>query len=194
MYALVDVNKKRIVSAPTQGLKPKGFCLPVIDNNSYIDEPSLFKAEVKRSYVFHVEQWLDEAEIKADWKFSDNDFIELVLGEQTVKPLDQCKEEVYNVLAGKRWVMENAGVEIDGLLIPTDRETSIIIAALPDAPVSSFKVSNGVWITNKTTEEVIAVKLAHRTFIQDAFDWEEAETALVIPMDYEQLVIYLTTM
>jgi hypothetical protein len=191
MYALVDVNKRKIASAPTQGLKPKGFCLPVIDNNSYIDEPSLFKAEVKRSYVFHVEQWLDESEIKADWKFSDNDFIELVLGEQAIKPLDQCKEEVYKVLADKRWTMESAGVEIDGVLIPTDRETSIIIAALPDAAISSFKVSNGVWITNKKAEEVAAVKLAHRTFIQNAFDWEEAETALVVPMDYEQLKTYL---
>jgi len=192
MFAEIDLSTKK-VKRIVNGIKPNGFYLPVVDNSIYPTDPDLFKATPNYEYAVNVETWLDEAELKADWSFSDDDYVEQI-ATQGIKSLDECKEEVYKVLADKRWAMENAGVEIDGLLIPTDRETSIIIAALPDAPVSSFKVSNGVWITSKTTEEVVAVKLAHRTFIQAAFDWEEAETALVIPMDYEQLVIYLTAM
>ena len=169
-------------------------CLPVIDNSVYPTDPDLFKDEPTYSYIINVDTWLDEvtSELKAEWAFLPTDHVEQV-AVQSIKSLAQCKEEVYKVLAESRWVMETAGLTYGTVTIPTDRETSIIIAAMPDTAISSFKISNGVWITNKTQSEVAALKLSHRNFIQAAFDWEHAETAKVAVMSYNELVTYINT-
>jgi hypothetical protein len=169
-------------------------CLPVIDNSIYPTDPDLFKDEPTYSYIINVDTWLDEVapELKAEWAFLPTDHVEQV-AVQSIKSLAQCKEEVYKILAESRWVMETAGLTYDGMIIPTDRETSILIASRPDAAISAFKIANGVWILNKTQSEVVALKLLHISFIQAAFDWEHAETAKVAVMSYNELVTYINT-
>lgn len=97
MLIEIDVNTRSIIGKPINCLKPKkGFWLPVVDNSTYPDEPDLFKASPAYTYSINVDQWLDEAEIKGEWSFSENDYVEQV-AVQGVKSLESCKNELYKL-------------------------------------------------------------------------------------------------
>lgn len=191
MWAEIDL-KSKTVKRVINGRRGN-FCLPVIDNSTYPTDPDIFKTTPEYRYVVNVSTWLDEVEDKPNWRFAEGDYVEQI-ARQDVLPLTQCKEQVYKMLAAKRWEMEVAGLDYNGVIIPTDRETSLIIGALPEAPISSFKIANGVWVTSFSTEQVVALKQAHRAFIQAAFDWEQEQTVLVKAMGYTELVEYVSNL
>ena len=191
MFAEIDLNTKK-VKRIVNGIKPNGFYLPVVDNSIYPADPDLFKATPSYEYVINVETWLDEAELKADWSFGENDYVEQI-ATQGIKSLDQCKEEVYKILKGKRDIKLFGSVTVGEVTILIEKQRDVdVVTNLGVIPVE-FKKDTGDRI-DIGIDDGLEFKVAYLTKVNDAFKWEKVEEEKVTAMDYEQLVIYLTTM
>ncbi|GLQ09252.1 hypothetical protein GCM10007913_11840 [Devosia yakushimensis] len=112
-------------------------------------------------------------------------------GEEPVEePAPPTLEELRAIklaeLANWRFIVETAGVEIGGVLVRTDRQTSAIITAAyvkalqnPDYVVANWKVADGVFVTlDAATIFVIAEAVS--THVQRSFDHEAYLTGLLL--------------
>ena len=95
------------------------------------------------------------------------------------KSVDQVKGELKNVVATKRYELENAGttVTVQGVTVPVstsraDRATYTTAIAGP------WKFSNGTWLT-LTQEDLNTILTAIQTYVSNAFIWEQTLCATI---------------
>lgn len=179
MWAIIDIENKR-VSKFVNGIQPQRSVRCEIVGG-YPDLPEILVKSKAMTHELFIDKWLDECsrEEIPSWELSG--YCEVNFNIEPLS-LDDAKEKVYEKLAEIRWQKETAGFEFGGMFVPTDREASLIIQSLPDAPISAYKLRNGVWLSDISLETVVALKEAHRAFVQAAFDWEKDETAKVSVM------------
>lgn len=192
MWIKIDIINKQTIGSPVSGIKPDGFYLPVVDNSIYPTDPDLFKATPSYEYAVNVEAWLDEAEIKADWSFSDDDYVEQI-ATQGIKSLEQCKVIVYKILKDQRDIKLFGSVTVGEVTIIIEKQRDVdVVTNLGVIPVE-FKKDTGDRI-DIGIDDGLEFKVAYLTKVNDAFKWEKVEEEKVTAMDYEQLVIYLNSM
>jgi hypothetical protein len=80
-------------------------------------------------------------------------------------------------IARQRWEMETSGVEHDGMIFPTDRESVQILDSTMEKirrgliPFTDWKCKNGWYQLNSQNIDALEVKIL--THIQNAFQWEK---------------------
>ncbi|MFJ2389885.1 DUF4376 domain-containing protein [Pseudomonas koreensis] len=100
----------------------------------------------------------------------------LVDGEVVKKPLPEIIPDHAKVVAAERFKREAVGVEVDGLLIETTRDSQALIASTGLSAVldpeyrCNFKTVNG--FVSIGSEQIIAVAKAVRAHVQACFDRE----------------------
>jgi len=107
----------------------------------------------------------------------------------TLKPVEFIKAIFYEEHRKARYVLQIGSFVYDGQdILIGDRETSLIIASLPEVQ-TNYKLSNGNWL-DLSPSDVVIFKEAHRAHVQGAFDWEKTESELVGAMDIDELKAY----
>lgn len=106
--------------------------------------------------------------------------------ETAPRSLDERKAEMLRTLADKRWQVETGGVEVGGVLVPTDRGTQAIVSntvgafadgSLTPGSVVKFKIPSG-FIT-LTEDAMKAIKKAGAQHVQASFAREEELDAAI---------------
>lgn len=83
-------------------------------------------------------------------------------------------------IARQRWEKETSGVEHDGMIFPTDRESCQILDSAMEKirrgliPVIDWKCANGWYQLNAENIDALEVKVL--THVQSAFMWEKQQT------------------
>jgi hypothetical protein len=95
------------------------------------------------------------------------------------KSIDQVKAELKNLVAAKRYELENAGttVTVQGVIVPvsTSRTDRAIYTTAVAGP---WKFTDGTWLT-LTQEDLNTIVSAIQTYVSDAFTWEQTLCATI---------------
>ena len=110
-----------------------------------------------------------------------------------LKDIESIKNDIYNKQKEKRKLKQLGTFLVGALPVSLkDREDSIIISSLDLEPLR-FKAGINQWIT-LTTTEVVALKSAHRSHVQAAYDWEMDNNETVSALTtHDELLNYLNT-
>jgi len=170
-YAKIQNGK---VVATQQGIEPDGWVLILKQWERPSEYPSNFYSPTSNIPRLTVVG----NEVHETWGF-------------TLKSADSIKTEIYQAQKVERQAKQLGSFMVGELEVTlTDREDSLIISSLAEEP-TKFKVAEGSWAV-LTGEEVAALKLAHRTHVQTAYDWEMNSNREVGALStLEDLMLYL---
>jgi len=98
-----------------------------------------------------------------------------------LKSVDFVKEIFYEEYRVARYALQIGSFVYNGQdILIGDRETSFIIASLPEEQ-TNYKLKNGSWLV-LSASDVVAFKQAHHDHVQGAYDWEKSENDTVSAM------------
>lgn len=169
-YAKI-VNGK--VKATVSGLKPfTGVWLPVVKKwecpTEYPSEFYVTNSNVPRMKIVG-------EEVHESWEF-------------TLTTLDLLVAEQFGLIAEKRWELEVAGFDFEGMTVPATATAQVKIPEMTTS-IEAFKVADGVFISLVDTQPLKDALVAH---VQRVYKWEMDECDKVKAFNtHKELADYL---